>query len=370
MKILWFTWKDLKNPLAGGAEVVNEEIAKRLATDGHEVKLVVGGYKNCKKREFVSGYEVIRVGGRFSVYLQAYRLYKNELKNWPDIIIEEVNTIPFFSRYYTGKKKSFLLFHQLCRQVWFYQMPLPIGFLGYLLEPLYLKLLKNQQVLTISESSRDDLVKYGFDRKKISIFPVGIEIAPVKNVTNIKKFSHPTVLSLGAIRSMKRTDHQIKAFELAKNKLPELQLIIAGGGEGKYFDRVMNQIKNSPFSNDIKYLGKISKKEKISLMQKSHLIMVTSVKEGWGLIVTEAASQSTPAVVYKVDGLKDSVQNNLTGLVSGQSPVGLAEKISFLLSDNRLYKKMQRNAWKTSLSYSFDNCYKQFRRVIFAKGGK
>ena len=37
MRILWLTWKDKKNPLAGGAEVVNEELAKRLADDGHEV---------------------------------------------------------------------------------------------------------------------------------------------------------------------------------------------------------------------------------------------------------------------------------------------------------------------------------------------
>lgn len=37
MKILWLTWKDRSHPRSGGAEVVNEEIAKRLARDGHEV---------------------------------------------------------------------------------------------------------------------------------------------------------------------------------------------------------------------------------------------------------------------------------------------------------------------------------------------
>ena len=38
MKILWFTWKDLKNPYAGGAEVVNEQLAKRLVADGHSME--------------------------------------------------------------------------------------------------------------------------------------------------------------------------------------------------------------------------------------------------------------------------------------------------------------------------------------------
>ena len=41
MKILWFTWKDMKNPYAGGAEVVNEQLAKRLVADGHEVTFLV-----------------------------------------------------------------------------------------------------------------------------------------------------------------------------------------------------------------------------------------------------------------------------------------------------------------------------------------
>ena len=31
MKILWLTWKDRKNPLAGGAEVVNEELAEKIS---------------------------------------------------------------------------------------------------------------------------------------------------------------------------------------------------------------------------------------------------------------------------------------------------------------------------------------------------
>lgn len=37
MNILWFTWKDINHPLAGGAERVNEELAKRLAGGGHRV---------------------------------------------------------------------------------------------------------------------------------------------------------------------------------------------------------------------------------------------------------------------------------------------------------------------------------------------
>ena len=73
MNILWFTWKDLSHPFAGGAERVNEELAKRLAKDGHRVVLVVGGFEGGEEKETRDGYEIIRLGNRYTVYWHAYR---------------------------------------------------------------------------------------------------------------------------------------------------------------------------------------------------------------------------------------------------------------------------------------------------------
>ena len=80
MKILWFTWKDQKNPQAGGAELINEEIAKRLARDRHEVILLVASFPGGESEEMCDGYKVIRLGNRYTVYWHAYRYYKKFLK--------------------------------------------------------------------------------------------------------------------------------------------------------------------------------------------------------------------------------------------------------------------------------------------------
>jgi hypothetical protein len=55
---------------------------------------------------------------------------------WADIVIDETNTIPFFAKYYV-KEPHLMFFHQLCREIWFYQMRFPLSLIGYLLEPLY-----------------------------------------------------------------------------------------------------------------------------------------------------------------------------------------------------------------------------------------
>ena len=149
MKILWFTWEDRKNPLAGGAELVNEELAKRLAKDGHGIIFLVAGFKGCKKEEIINGYKVMRLGNRWTVYWQAFWYYQKNLKNWADLVIDEVNTIPFFAKFYV-KEKNILFIHQLCRQIWFYEMFFPLNLIGYLLEPIYLWLLNDRPVITIS----------------------------------------------------------------------------------------------------------------------------------------------------------------------------------------------------------------------------
>lgn len=369
-KILWFTWKDRKNVASGGAEVVNEEIAKRLVNDGYEVILLVAGVEGEPRDEMINGYRVIRVGDRWSVYWQAAQYYKKHLSDWPDLVIEEVNTVPFLTHLYVKNRPIVYIFYQLCREIWFYQMFFPLNWIGFWLEPLYLRLMAANKftVLTESQSAKDDLARYGFAKDKTHIFTVGLEMKPVASLESIKKYDEPTMLSLGAIRDMKRPDQQIKAFELAKAKIPNLKLKIAGLGFGSYFTTVKRMIETSPYAKDIEYLGKVSQEKKKELMQKAHLITVTSVKEGWGLIVTEANSQGTPAAVYNVDGLRDSVKNGKTGLITEQNtPAALAEKIVEILTNQEKYHTLRKQAWEWSKEITFENSYKQFLSAIKEK---
>ena len=364
MKILWFTWKDRSHPQAGGAEVVNEELAKRLVKDGHEVILLVGGFKGANQTEIRDGFKVIRLGNRYSVYYQAKKYYKKNLVGWADLVIDEINTVPFFCKFYV-KEKNILFIHQLCRQIWFYEMIFPISLFGYLVEPLYLRLLRDRKVITVSKSSKDDLLKLGFKEKNISIISEGIEIEPVDDLRVINKYEVPTILSLGSIRAMKRTDQIIKAFLIAKEKLPRLRLIIAGGAEGKYGAKVLKIIRESKYKDSIEFLGKVSQEKKIELLRKSQLLAVTSVKEGWCLAVSEANSQGTPAVVYNVDGLRDSVRQEETGIICKKNtPENLADNILDLLGNEEKYQSLRLNAWESSKQINFERSYEEFRESI------
>ncbi len=367
-KILWLAWKDLNHPGAGGAEVVLWELSKRMIAEGHVVTVLTCGYDGASKRETIQGVEVIRVGtSRYIHPFQALVYYIRHMRNKYDIVIETVNTACYFSVLFGGTAKRYLLNHQLAREIWYYETKAPLNHVGYyILEPLALRLLSLAHVpmITVSESTREDLMGFGFRPDLMHIISEGIELAPVKDLTTIKKYDKPTLLSLGALRAMKRTQDQIAAFEMAKATTPDLVLKIAGSSNDPYGRETLQKIAASPYSSDIEYLGKVSLEDKISLMQQSHLILVSSLKEGWGLIVTEAASQGTPAIVYDVDGLRDSVRNGETGVITAPKPSAMAEAITQTLHDRKLYNDYRQAAWAWSKEITFDKSYADLKGVL------
>lgn len=360
MNIAWFSWKDIDHPAAGGAETVSWQIMLRLARDGHKVRLLTARYKGSSEREIIDGVEIIRHGGRLGVYCKAFLWFRKHMADWPDLIIDEMNTLPFGSAFYS-RKRSVLLTYQLARKVWFFQAWFPFSVIGFAVEPLYLFILslRYRTVLTESESTRQDLARYGFPGKNVHVFGVGIDLKPVASLD--KKQSMDEVLILGAMRPMKQTLSAVKGFEVACDKNPVLHLSIAGDTSGPYAAKVLKYIEKSRHAGSIKVLGRVSNEEKTTVMRRANVILVTSVKEGWGLIVTEANSQGTPAIAFDSDGLRDSIRGGETGItVKAGDEAALGSAIVTLLGDQKAYETLRRSAWQSSKQYTFDNSYADF----------
>lgn len=369
MKILWITWKDSKHPEAGGAERVCEELCKRLIADGHEVTLLTSDYPDASDSPGAAqGVHVIRVGSsRYLHPFQALIYYVRHLRGRFDLVIEEVNGgAPYFCVFFGRSAKRVLLYHQLGRKNWLYEIKKPFSYLGYyVMVPLATRLISLARVplITVSESTRQNLARYGFAPKRTHIISEGLHIDPVSEIQSAIKYDVPTVLSHGSMRAMKRTIDQIKAFEIAKKQIPELKMKISGSSSGTYGKQVLGYIAKSPYAKDIEYLGRTTDEYKQELMRRSHAILVTSIEEGWGLIVTETNSQGTPAVVYDVDGLRDSVRPD-TGVITAENPSALAAGIVQLLHKPKAYEELRRRAWEWSKTLTFDQSYEDLKRAV------
>ncbi len=156
----------------------------------------------------------------------------------------------------------------------------------------------------------------------------------------------------------------LKAFQLLARERPGCQLWISGGGD---------QVELRAFctahglDDRVTFFGRTSDTMKLDLMRRATVLCSTSVKEGWGLVVTEANSMGTPALVYDIDGLRSASKAGGNWTVE-PAPRALAERlrdIHDLFTRARSdYDAWCRNVHATTRRFSFDRCYREFLAII------
>jgi len=352
LRILIFNWRDIKNPEAGGAEVYIHEVAKRLAKKGNEVILFSAKFKNAKNEEEIDEVKVVRRGSKGTVYLKA-KTFFNETKNKVDLIIDSINTIPFFTPLYVKEKPKIALIFQLTGQVFYKVLPKPLAYVAENTEPfIYKKFYRKVQSIVLSQSVKDELINIGLPESNIEVAEPGIDL---DFYTPGKKTEYPSVLYLNRIVPYKNVDDLVRAFRVVANAVPNSKLFIVGCRGTKYEDYLRRLVHELNLSNSVEFYPFAIGKEKKEFLQKSWVHVLPSTKEGWGISVTEAAACGTPTVAYDVIGLRDSVKHNITGfLVPYKGINALAEKIIDLLSNEELRRKMSTKAHEEALKFTWN----------------
>ncbi len=222
-----------------------------------------------------------------------------------------------------------ILIHQLYGAFWFRELGVA-GLLPYLLEPLLVRAYRRRPAMTLSESTRDDLMGFGFRRVHI----VMIGLAPVPESTARPKEEAPTLVFLGRLRSTKRPEDALTIFEHVQRETPNVQLWMIGRGPEE--DKLRRRAAQLP---SVVFHGWVDEEEKFALLSRAHLLLVPGVREGFGINVIEAAHQGTPAVGYRVHGLRDSIRDGRTGVLV-EGPEQAAAATLSLLRDRERYDAM------------------------------
>lgn len=338
-RCIWFSWKDLNHPRAGGAEVITDYHLKELVKENYKVYLMTSSYDNAKKREFYNGYTIIRhnkfYSCQFFYFMWVLFLFKFK-KN--DYVIEEINTIPFLI-FLIKKNRLKIFFHQLTEKIWFYETIFPISIFGFIFEKIILKIisLKKINIVVPSKSTKKNIEKYKIDPSLIKVIENLVFFKNKFNKINFyNDFKNQKIITfIGEIRRMKRIEDLIEIYLSIKKIYPDSKLYIVGKSSSKY-------AKSMIFKNpDITFSGFIDANKKNELLKKSSFLVSCSVKEGWGLTITESNKYGTPALVYNVDGLRDSVTNNKNGIiVEDNNKNQFIKKLQFYLDDKNINEYM------------------------------
>lgn len=354
MNILLLNWRDSAHPKAGGAELVTMEHAKGWVRAGHTVVWLTGWYQAGKKEETIDGVHIMRRAGSLTIYVYAMAYLLVYARKF-DVIVDEAHGFPFFSPLFT-KTPVILFIHEIAGEIWDYMFPFPKNVIGKMLETWYFKMYRNCYVWTDAASTVDELVERGIPRKNCVAIPCPIikKSPPKADLPLAEKEQSPTYLFVSRIVRMKGVEEVIKAFAFIYREEHKSKLWLVGGGEDAYIKELKAMISEYGIGGNVEWFGIVSEKKKYELMAKAHLLLHASVKEGWGLVVLEAASVGTPAVVYDVSGLRNVVKHRKTGIVlQANSPQEMAKEAMLLLKNKRLYVLYQQNGkkWVDSLHW-------------------
>jgi glycosyltransferase involved in cell wall biosynthesis len=363
VKVLAVNWRDLRNPDAGGAEVHLHEILARMAANGHETTLFCANFEGGSREDSYDGISVRRRGAWYNANFVLPHAVRSFLKeNECDIIIEDINKIPFFLPVFVKQPVVAVVPHLFGTTVFRETNPL-FALYVYMWERFIPFVYETCRFVAISPSTKDDLVKRGIAGNRIEVSLCGLDHGTYRLLEGISRFQDPTIVHFGRIRKYKSVDVVIKAFAEVKNKLENAKLFIAGDGPDR--PELENLAKKLNLGNSIRFLGLLPTDELIELLNRSHLFINASSKEGWGLTVLEANACGVPVIASDRPGLQDSVKDGETGfLVEYGRPRAFAERALEILSDEKCWKTMSAASVRWAQSLTWERTAREMEEIL------
>ena len=332
-------WRDLDDAEAGGSELHAHEILSRWADAGLDVRLWTSRVDGAAREIHRNGYTVNRRAGRYAVFPRtAVAGYRHRIGTG-DGLVEIWNGMPFFSPLWSRCPRIVFL-HHVHAEMWNMVLSPNLARLGYALEhrvspPFY----RRSQIVTLSDSARDDLVRrLHFSPKRITVVPPGID---ARFSPGGVRDGDPLVVAVGRLVPVKRFDRFVEAMVALKKAHPRLQAMIVG--EGYERPDLETRIAAADAADWFSLPGRLSDADLVDVYRRAWVVASTSVREGWGMTLTEAAACGTPSVATRIAGHVDAVVDGESGLLVSSVPE-LVEATGSILGDPMLRRRLSLGA--------------------------
>jgi glycosyltransferase involved in cell wall biosynthesis len=310
-RLQMLAWRDLDDPEAGGSECHAHHVASLWAGAGLDVTLrtsVAPGHPPSVER---SGYRVLRKGRRHTVFPRSALSGLLGTSGRPDGLVEIWNGMPFFSPVW-ARCPHIVFLHHVHAEMWQMVLRPWHAQVGEFIErrvapPLY----RDTRIVTLSESSRHEIVAMLKLRpSRVSVVRPGID--PWFSPGGARS-PHPLVVAVGRLVPVKRFDLLMDALVEVRRRVPDLHLVIAGEG----YERARLETHRHALGavGWIELPGHVDDDELVDLYRRAWVVASTSQREGWGMTATEAAACGTPAVVSRIAGHVDAVEDGESGFV-------------------------------------------------------
>lgn len=370
MRLLVLNWRDIADPMAGGAEQHLHHILAGAVRRGWQVDLCCADYPGGGARGKIDGVEIHRRGHWTVANLTVPPLARALLKrNRYDLLVEDINKIPFYSPLFAGKVPVVAVVPHLFGTTVYRETNALAATYVYAAESLIPRVYRHCEFEVISPSTRDDLVARGLDPARVTTIYCGLEHERFTLADPPARSDTPLLVSWSRLRRYKSLDVAIRAFDLVQKELPAARLLIMGRGPDEARLRALT--RKLGLEAKVEFRGFQPWDELVRTLHRCHVFLNPSPKEGWGLTVVEANQCGLPVVATDAPGLRDSVRDGETGvLVPYGDARAMADHALLLLRDAAYFARMSAAARAWAGTFSWERCVDEslelFRRAAAA----
>jgi len=365
-------------PLGGGGGRVSHSLAKGFKQKGYKVDVITSKFDGLPNFETVDGIQIHRV----AIWGRKRKQTATFLSMFSFLI----------TAFYSGLKLcgknqySFINTHFV----------LPTGPLGFLLSKLFhlknilsihggdiydpskkssphnsfylrwtVKFLLNQsdQIVAQSSNTKQNANKYYKPKKEINIIPlsyVPFKFNPISRMELALKKDMSYLISVGRIVSRKGFDYLIRSLEFLDD---DVELLIVGDGKKKAY--LYELARKLQLIDRVHFLGEISEELKFQYLSNSDIYVLSSLHEGFGIVLQEAMQVGLPIVSTNNGGQVDIVKHRVNGLlVEACDAEALATAIKELLMDKKLYRCISLNNVEALKEFNTDNIISSYLELI------
>jgi glycosyltransferase involved in cell wall biosynthesis len=342
-------WRDYDDPEAGGSELHAHRILSAWAKAGLDITMTTSAVPGARPITRRNGYRISRRAGRYSVFPRTLAAGAVGKVGSGDGLVEIWNGMPFLSPLW-ARCPSVVFLHHVHAEMWKMVLPTGAAQLGYAIEhrlapPVY----RRSRIVTLSTSSKGEIVeRLGIPADRVTVSPPGVE---AQFSPGGERSDTPLVVAVGRLVPVKRFDLMIEALVRLKPRHPDLQSVIVGEGYERPF--LEQLIRSHHAESWISLPGFVEDQQLVELYRRAWVVASSSLREGWGMTLTEAGACATPAVASRISGHQDAVVDGQSGLLFDDRD-GMVAALDATLSDEVLRKRLGIGAAEHASRFTWD----------------
>lgn len=199
-----------------------------------------------------------------------------------------------------------------------------------------------KRLIAVSNAVLESFRDCNLDLPPVNVIPNGIDLsrydAPGNPAALRKQYqipdAAPVIAAVGRLEKEKGFDQLILSFGFLRSEEKEARLIIAGeGGEQENLSDMASS------DMQIHLAGRVA--DPTPYYQLADVVAIPSRSEGQGIVALEAMAAGKPVVAYRVGGLSETLEDNVTGyLVKPSDVLEFAQALALLLKSPDLRRSM------------------------------